>query len=521
MNNPSPVATGQDAVLELLGDIGTFVTVARRIRSGSYKSLKEARGGLDGKTFRRVCRAVARSRGLDAAALYEVNDGMKGENASGWVKLTELGAQALEDFEAGVVALTQAVMPAARTQLAAHLVLEDQAMLDDFVGPIRRASASHGSSPTWCPRSRIMSEVQDAANAFAAAILWAGRELTWAGGCTVEQLGPVIPLGVVCQSASRLARGADGIESRSINLRRVKGRVSVAYPKWLSFPKESGPELSNYRPKDTLAEVLLEAVTGVATFGIVPDLPDVIDPYRLAGRLQFARLAPSDRWPTSVALTMVTVHGREHPDHARVRDAVSDVVRQVVEGSSLDRPAKRRNVPTAPGDYPKHLHSYYIATQTGDTPKWRRERLEFTSMRATAAEGEKPVGRHVLRFEGEIVDLEREVVDLTKKLYTFTGGVLSRSVLYLVADSRELVSVGDEEFYLAFLAFFPFFREYRGKRVWAGAYVARDELRHPLTAGMILSDQPLSDAELDVLSRESRIRSVMDTSGHEALAAAA
>jgi hypothetical protein len=317
------------------------------------------------------------------------------------------------------------------------------------------------------------------------------------------------------------------------DLRKAGGRI--VYPE--QFPAAAGwissLHLKAAEPVPSVSAVFSKIVAGEAAYGLLPSYYEVLDRFRVMELFHYAKFAPVTRFENRFRVALVTRQG----DHGfeRLREQIADRLRTCLPISALNQRAKDRELTINTRHYSGTLYSHFVESiATPDrhaVADWRYELLRFDPDGITA--GVRSVGGHNLSLgKGRLVNDSRDVFDVK-------GGVIGKHILYLIADSardrttekmvcdwKELRKFLDElskrdrvtpsqnsAGTTSFVAFFPYYQEQDGVRVWTGFWLGMNSLYHPLANAMIISNQKLSRAELDEHSRKLRLRFMMAGAG--------
>lgn len=484
-------------IRKLFGPAGVFVHVAEQISVGGVASIEDAIGEAFSRgTFKTAMDAIRAFLKTDDM-LINAPGGRKGKDDPKRPTLTEEGARVFALLRSFLEALN-AEEPPATVPLA--LAVEDHSMLAELVR--FRVLPNLRETPVTVEGllpADILPAFARAENPLDAALIWVkGGRTQGKSDLHVEEIRPAVPLGVVSNDPVKLAllRLGDG-RLRQADLRRLPPGERIIVPEGLPIPAGLGPADKKRELVASVADVLAATSSGMRTFGLVPQVPDVIDRYRRAELLDYLPLAPSPDGPTAVSLGLVRPAGPAHPKLKPIRAAIERIVTQLVAGSSLDVPATRRTLSTTPVDYETISHGYYVLTYPADGPVWKREEFDLKVVPAEPSDG----GARTFNVAGKMVNQEGT-------RFNVTGTLISNFTLHLVFDSVPPQERGGTADRVTFVALLPYFQVLKGKPVWHGIWLGRDPQNHAQAEAFVLSTGPLTFGDLQTVTSSAQVRVV-------------
>ncbi len=509
--------TGRTEMVSLFGDVGTFVLLARELRNGASIEKAAAKAEISRNTATKVIRNIETQRGTKLVAVVK---GRRPDSGAAPPTLTEEGKRLLSVYEE-MIAKGGPLPKHQEKSIKIRVAIEADPFLEELVGPAIDAPNYQRLSRDQIRKGLFNNSKGEGIDC---AVVWAQPGEHWwpASVESAVRLGQAFKLVVV-------SRDSDAI-------REISKKGTVVVPKWLNEANqthyaEGTPTLRELLGKFCVAkpsfgDVLSTTTVGVARFGVVPALYNIIDPYRCIDRLAYADLPPDDRYINSVqVVVLIKDENRSQQDTENLIGAIRERLAKQPQTSEFDRDAPYRTLPTECREYKAEFYSYYVETLNTETPEWRKEVLRFTDV---ARGNAKANGSHTVLIQAG------ELFNSVYGVFNLTGGVQSDHLLYLVANgtrSKNATSLANGGFRLlrdllaaepnvepakssppiSFIAFFPYYRIYKGKKVWQGFWLGHDALRHPLANAMIVSDHALSASELRELSKNANLRLIAHT----------
>lgn len=478
-------------------DIGRFLAIARRIDSVSTRT-DLCMGIVDKTELKSLCSRLAETFGVSGRLIQirrgaprKHNPDKPGGVAPARISLTKAGELVVARLEE--IASRCRVRPAGSTRVA--VAYEAGAMLEPLARGI--TMMSRVDQKLVNPTSFDGLE-QAVCNPFrpAVGLCWMGKGNRLPPQIKFQRLVPHIPLGIVAASARALSQLRPSTEEPLLNIALLARHETVAVPKFLS--EFDGLDRSLLR-MDTFAEVLSAVLTGTVRFGVVPDVPAVLDPLRRAGLLWFGRSSglPSD----TVSLVLTTGYGEGGVATQRIKRALGVELSRLAPGSPLDNQAIDRELPKSPSAYHGRFTGYFVEVYEGNHPIWQKEELKLET---AAVEPGTVIGSEAIRVTGG------QLNSPSGDRFALTGGVFSNLTLYLVAHS-----INRRDPPVSFLCVFPYHLtqwsgrpQRKGESVFLGFWFGRDKMNHPVVSPIIISRLPLAAADLRAISESSSMRTL-------------
>lgn len=376
------------------------------------------------------------------------------------------------------------------------LAVEAKAMLDRLVFDRLEDHVSRSASQA-VPASEVAALLTRPSNGPVAAVVWSGRQTRVGAPLVATHIRPTVKLGLISGQPRRLAGVCVGRDQRLADVDRLTGADSLAYPDFLTdFDRLHLPP-GRRQKVGGFAEAVTAVLSGATTFGVVPEVPDAIEPLRRAGLVHYARLGASSIDTTAVSLTIVARDGVPEDVIAPIRGELERAAGDLALGLPLDRDAEYRGFVVTPDEYTGHFYAYFIETLRYSEPTWQPQ--EITLERADASAGAVPertgtgalpvaTGR-IRRPDGQEFAVRVEPVGS----YSFT-----------LKSHGTVSGVGP----VTFLAYFLYRRTLGGGLVWQGFWLGRDGRNHPSVNAMVLSREPLRPNDLQTLADTAGVRFV-------------